>query len=316
MTAREAHRDQARPSVRTMGRDGLSVVEKVVLILDRFLAERTASLSFNQIVTGTGLNRATAHRLLADLAEHGVLAQDVQRDEYRLGPVATSVGALAQEVTLVSERSLPRMRALRDAFGETLVLAELVVDAAVPIRRVDGVHEMRMNQEVGRRYPAYAGATGKVLLAHLDHEALEAYLSTVRFEPLTAATVNDLDELQCDLDRIRRAGVAVSRGERVAGAAAASAPVFDGHGRALWALTISGVASRLDGDRMFAAAIAVKAAAQAVSRDLGHRPADTAPTAEDLEDAASEPRRLLVELVKRGWPREGGPTTGAREPSR
>jgi len=299
-----------------MGRDGLSVVEKVVLILDRFLAERTASLSFNQIVAGTGINRATAHRLLADLAEHGLLGQDAQRDEYRLGPVATSVGALAQEVTLVSERSLPRMRALRDTFGETTVLAELAVDAAVPILRLDGVHEMRMNQEVGRRYPAYAGATGKVLLAHLDREALEAYLATVRFESLTAATVGDLDELRGDLDRIRHAGLAVSRGERVAGAVAASAPVFDGHGRALWALTISGVASRLDANRVLTAAIAVKVAAQAVSRDLGHRPAEGSPTAENLEDLAGEPRRLLVEMVTRGWTGDGSAATGGRGPTR
>ena len=54
-----------------------------------------------------------------------------------------------------------QMEVLRDQFGETTILAELREDAVVPVRRIDGLHEMRMNQEVGRRYPAYAGATGR-----------------------------------------------------------------------------------------------------------------------------------------------------------
>ena len=59
------------------------------------------------------------------------------------------------------------MERLRDECQETVVLAELHDLFVVPVSRADGLHEMRMNQEVGRRYPAHAGATGKVLVAHL-----------------------------------------------------------------------------------------------------------------------------------------------------
>ena len=279
-----------------MGRDGLSVVEKVSVILERFVERRATSLSFNEILSGTPLTRATTHRLLADMAEHGLLAQDAQRDEYRLGPMILSVAAIAQQLTGVAERALPKMQLLRDQFGESTVLAELHGEAVVPVRRLDGLHEMRMNQEVGRRYPAYAGATGKVLLAHLPAEALTTYLASLRLESLTEATVVSVEELRLDLARIRRVGVAVSVGERVPEAIAVAAPIFGGDGGVGCALTISGVASRFDRDRTLLAAQAAKDAAEAVSRELGYPPAHGEPSAADLKDPASEAYGLLVEM--------------------
>lgn len=285
-----------------MGRDGLSVVEKSAVIIERFLDERTTSLSFNDILGGTQLRRATVHRLLADMTEHGLLSQDAQRDEYRLGPLLLSVGALAQRGTDISERALPKMELLRDQFGETIVLAELQGESVVPVRRLDGLHEMRMNQEVGRRYPAYAGATGKVLLAHLAAETLTMYLANTRLEQLTDATVSGIEELRLSLDRIRRAGVGVSRGERVPEALAISAPIFDGDGKAVNALTISGLASRWDRDRTFFAAQAVKDSGDAVSREIGHHLLSAqASTANALKDPDSEPYGLLSEMCDAVW---------------
>ena len=114
-----------------------------------------------------------------------------------------------------------------------------------------------MTQEVGRRYPAYAGATGKVLLAHLDMESLTQYLAGVHLERLTEAIVTSVKKLRQDLTQIRRIGVAVSLGERVREAIAVTAPIFGNDGRVHCALTISGLASRFDRDRVLLAAQAV-----------------------------------------------------------
>ena len=284
-----------------MGRDGLSVIEKTALIIERFLDERARSLTFNQILQGTPLSRATTHRLLVDMTEQGLLTQDSPGEEYRLGPLLLSVGALAHQDINVPERALASMQLLRDQFGETIVLAELSGDAVVPIRRLDGLHEMRMNQEVGRRYPAYAGATGKVLLAGLDQDQQTKYLANVRLEPLTDATVSRVEELRLAIDRIRRAGVAVSRGERVPDALALSAAVLDGHSRPVSALTISGVASRWDRDRTFIGAQAVKDAAEAVSREVGYHPPRGVPTAAHLRDPESDAYQMLSQMCDEAW---------------
>jgi DNA-binding IclR family transcriptional regulator len=154
---------------------------------------------------------------------------------------------------------------------------------------------------LGRRYPAYAGATGQVLLAHLDPEHLEAYLAEVECKALTERTVRSAAQLRLILARIGRAGVAASVGERVPDAIAVSAPVFDGEGRVACALTVSGVVSRWDRELTLAACRTVKAAAERVSRDVGYRPHEGEPTAAALEDPCSEAFGALEEQCDEIW---------------
>jgi DNA-binding IclR family transcriptional regulator len=286
-----------------MARDGLSVIEKAALILQRFLDERAAALGFNEILAEVPLSKATAHRLLADLTEHGFLTQDSQRDKYRLGPLLLSAGFLAQDAAGIAEVALPRMERLRDRFGETIVLSELHGDSVVPVRRLDGLHEMRMNQELGRRYPAFAGATGQVLLAHTPEDQLDAYLGRINLEALTPATHVEVEALQETLRLIRAAGVGVSRGQRVAEAIAISAPVFAEGGRLAAAMTVSGVASRWDREHLAEAGVAVKEAAEEVSRQLGYTAPAGAPRASDLNDPQSEPGQSFERLCDEVWDR-------------
>lgn len=266
------------------------------MILERFLAERSASLGFNQILADSELSKGTAHRLLSEMAEVGLLTQGSLGGKYRLGPLLLSAGALAAQVDGLAEAAAPQMEALRKRFGETTVLAELRGDSVVPTMRLDGLHEMRLNQEVGRLYPAFAGATGQVLLAHLPTKPREAYLDHVQLERLTDATLASVGELRAVLDRVRGAGVGVSVGQRVPEAVAIAAPIYEAEGNLLAALTVSGVASRWDRERLFTAAVAVKEAAETISRDLGWRMPPEAPTATDLADPSSEPARLLASL--------------------
>lgn len=293
-----------------MGRDGLSVIEKTVMILERFVDERAASLTFNEVLAGTPLHRATAHRLLSDMVDKGLLAQDAQREEYRFGPLLLSICGLTPQLTSVAERALPRMEMLRDQFGETMVLAELHQESVVPVRRVDGSYELRMNQEIGHGYPAYAGATGKVLLAHLDSRALTRYLASVRLEALTETTVTSIEGLRLDLETIRRLGVGVSRGERVAESIAVAAPIFNRFGDVECTLTLSGVASRFDRDRMLLAAQAVKDNAAAISLELGYVPARDEPRAEDLRNPDSDLYHLLGQMCDKAWGSQSGSAAG------
>ena len=161
------------------------------------------------------------------------------------------------------------MERLRDQCRETIVLAELHGPHVVPVARVDGLHEMRMNQEVGKRYPAHAGATGKVLLAQLPAEELDALLGQMPLERLTPATVSERESLRAELEPIVAAGVGVTIGERVPEAVAISAPVTGPGGEGLAALTISGISSRYERDRLVAEAGIVHEAASAISAEAG-----------------------------------------------
>jgi DNA-binding IclR family transcriptional regulator len=272
-----------------VGRDGQSAVEKVRRVLESFTRAGTFSLPFAEILAASGVSRASLHRTLADMVANGLLAQAGRREEYRLGPLLRSSGALAAAATSVPSVTRPHMERLRDECGETIVLAELEGAEVVPVLRADGLHEMRMNQAIGRHYPAHSGATGKVLLASLRADERERLIGEAELERLTPDTTIDHDRLAAELELIAAAGVGVSLGERVPDAVAISAPVRDAAGATVAALTISGIASRYGRERLLADALAVRRVAEAISVDLGYPP----PAGPGPDDPAGAARRAL-----------------------
>lgn len=258
-------------------------------MLECFTRAGTFSLRFAELLEGSGVSRASLHRTLSDMVANGLLSQAGRREEYRLGPLLRSSGALAAPSSSVASAARPHMDRLRDECQETVVLAELEGASVVPVLRAEGLHEMRMSQAIGRRYPAHSGATGKVLLANLPAGELERLIGASELERLTPDTTTDTDQLAAELGLIRDAGVGVSLGERVPDAVAISAPVRDAQGRTVAALTISGIASRYRRERLVADALAVRRVAEAISVDLGYPP----PVESDLDDPASAARRAL-----------------------
>ena len=258
-------------------------------MLECFIRSGNFSLRFGEILEGSGVSRASLHRTLSEMVTNGLLSQAGQREEYRLGPLLRLSGALAATASSVPSVARPHMERLRDECRETIVLAELHGASVVPVLRADGLHEMRMNQAVGRRYPAHSGATGKVLLANLSPVERGALLGDAGLERLTTHTTTDREQLDAELHSVGRAGVAVTVGERVPDAVAISAPVFDAEGRAVAALTISGIASRYPRERLVADALAVRQVAEAISVDLGYPP----PARHSLDDPEGAARRAL-----------------------
>ncbi len=281
-----------------MGRDGQSVVEKVERVLDCYIRAGEPSRSFIELLDGTELSRASLHRTLSELVESGFLTQAGRGEEYRLGPLLRSAAALSSAALGLASIARPRMEQLRDRCRETVVLAELHGASVVPVLRAEGLHEMRMNQEVGKRYPAHAGATGKVLLANLPAGELKRLLGGGRLEALTPATTTSRRKLAEELALIRRAGVGVTRGERVPDAVAISAPILDAGSRTVAALTISGIASRYEPGRLSEDARAVRETAEAISAELGHR------ASERDEQARRSAADALEEICERAW--QGG----------
>jgi len=90
--------------------------------------------------------------------------------------------------------------------------------------------------DVGTASPAYASAMGKALLAHLPRAALDAYLATVRLEPVTERTITSAEALRAELGRVREQGYALSEGEHRPGVRSVAAPVFAYTGEALAAV--------------------------------------------------------------------------------
>jgi DNA-binding IclR family transcriptional regulator len=119
----------------------------------------------------------------------------------------------------------------------------------------------------------HSTASGKLLLAHLPHEAADSLLAQrelARFTPNTLSTLNDLG---AELNAIRERGYALDREEDYVGVECIAAPVFDGSGACVASASVSYPAA--SSARTEELTAFVLDAAASISANLGAAPAGT-----------------------------------------
>jgi DNA-binding IclR family transcriptional regulator len=119
---------------------------------------------------------------------------------------------------------------------------------------------------VGRRSPAHASSSGKVMLAFGDPAVRESVLRG-RLEAVTPKTVTDPAKLRAILDQARRRGYAASTGELEEGLVTLAAPVLV-DGRAVAAVSLSGPSRRIPARDVSRLARLLMDAAAGVSRRI------------------------------------------------
>jgi DNA-binding IclR family transcriptional regulator len=216
--------------------------ERVVSVLD-LLAGALDGLGVSAVARGLDVHKTTASRLLATLAGHGLVERDPDTRRYHLGPRLVSLaGAAVARLPAVSQ-ARPELEQLTRLTSETTNLAILDRFHVVYVDQVTPPEAVVMASWVGRRSPAHASSSGKVLLAFGDERAREAMLSR-RLERLTPHTVTDPARLRAILEEARRRGYARSVGELEEGLVTMAAPVLV-DGRAVAAVSLSGPIFRI-----------------------------------------------------------------------
>jgi DNA-binding IclR family transcriptional regulator len=192
----------------------------------RAVAAEPATLA--DLVERTGLPRATAHRLAVALEGHR-LVRRTDSGSWAPGPALAELGRSGPDLAGLAERHLV---ALRDASGESAQFYVRDGAARVCIAAAERAHGLRDTVPVGARLPLTAGSAAHALLAFAPADEVTPLLPAASF---TARTLLD----------VRRRGWAHSIAEREAGVASLSAPVRDGAGGVLGAVSISGPVERL-----------------------------------------------------------------------
>lgn len=246
----------------------VGAVSKALRILKLFSHARP-ELTLREISKELGLPKSTAHRLVVTLEGAGFVEQVEGTNRYRLGMALFRLGSIVHERLDLSSVAPPVMRALSQETSETVVLVVRCGLERMCIEKVDGPRHIRPFVKVGDPLPLHAGASGLVLLAYMQPEEVERVIAEKGLYRLTPNTITDPATLDEVLERVRRDGYAISRGDRVIDGAAVSAPVKNAEGKVVAALTVSLPLSRLTEDRVPALVDAVCRGAMRLSNGLG-----------------------------------------------
>jgi DNA-binding IclR family transcriptional regulator len=247
---------------------GTQAIRRAVAVLKAFGPE-PAHLTPQQISQRTGLNRSTVYRLLSALQNEGLIAFD-EVGRYRLGPDIAILGTLALRQMNLRELAAPFLRALAEQSGETIDLEILHGAEVIIVDEVTGDHLLSAASNLGTHYPAHCTSTGKLLLAGLPPEQLDAILAG-GLAAHGPRAITDPATLRAELLAGLARGYATSYEELEAHLHTVAAPIYDHTGRMVAALSISGLAARLPRRREPEIAAIVVAAAGQVSSALGFR---------------------------------------------
>ncbi len=245
-------------------------VERATSIISLFTSSRSA-LGISEIASALNLNKATAWGLVTTLEKQRFLQQDPDTRKYAVGPKLLELGIVYVSNLELNARAARRVRTLAtrtrtDArvgiWEEGAVLITLL---ALPRAAAT------LSHQIGPRVPAHCSGVGKALLAFLEPDELEKYLSSMPLDRHTRHTITSADKLRKDLEQTRERGYSISREEMIPGLAALGAPIFGKKRQLEGAVGISNMDTpeRYAGWRMEKLADDLLRTASLISQDMG-----------------------------------------------
>ena len=159
------------------------------LAVIRAFGPEDPELTLSDVARRTGLTRAAARRFLLTLADLGYVRSDGRL--FALTPRVLDLGYAYLSSLSLPEVAEPHLERLAAEVRESSSVSVLDGDEIVYVGRVPTSRIMRVAINVGTRFPAYATSMGRVLLAALEPDELDAYLARAEIRPLTARAIAD-----------------------------------------------------------------------------------------------------------------------------
>ncbi len=220
--------------VQSLGR-GLSVL--------RAFDRSSPAMTLTDVAKRAGLTRATARRLLHTFESLGYMSFDGKR--FELTPRVLDLGYAYISSLQLPEIAQPYMEALSDSVNESVSAAVLDGPDIVYVARVPTKHVMSISLGIGSRLPAAVTSMGRVLLAALPPDQLDAFLATATWRAHTTRTIRFPDELRHVLAECRRTGFALLDEELEDNVRSVAAPLTNHSGRVVAALNVGTSAARV-----------------------------------------------------------------------
>ena len=201
------------------GSPGISAVLDVLEVLDR-----QGPTTLAELARETGIAKSTLHRVCSIMFERGWAVRDVRTGQIELGPRVAWLAHTAP-VSPLAAGFHGVARQLLARHNETTCLTVLDGRDSVFIAKEETTHQVRLVTAVGSRLPAFAAASGRVLLADRPEDEVAALYDGWELVTPTGRRLDGLEELFAILREARRRGYAENIDETALGLHCLAVPV-------------------------------------------------------------------------------------------
>ncbi len=214
-----------------------------LLVIQAF-SQQSLHLSISQLSKRTGLSRASVRRCLHTLSKLGFAGTDDGRNFY-LRPRILALGHSYLSSMPLASAAQPVLEHLSHILHESCSIALLDGVDIIYVARANVTRIMAIDLGVGTRLPAFCTSIGRVLLANLPPDEMEALLSRIEFTRYTERTLTSVEKLRQVLVSVRREGYALVDQELELGLRSMAVPVQNHLGRVIAAINVGAHGQRV-----------------------------------------------------------------------
>ena len=205
-------------------RNGVQVLARAATILRLLAADSSGGLTLSELVARSGLPRTTVHRIRGALEHEDFIATDALTGRLHLGAGIVRLAMAKRDLPTVVG---PCLEQLSRELNETVDLGVLYgMNVLFIAQHPAPQRALMVVSRVGAQVPAFCTANGKVLLAQLPVDEIEARLPK-RLETQARHMPVNRKALLAELEEVRRTGLGYDREEHRQGICAVGAAITD-----------------------------------------------------------------------------------------
>lgn len=218
------------------GPDFIEALARGLDVLKAFRAARP-TMSLADVAAAVELPRPTARRILITLEQLGYVRSGP--DGFRLAPRVLELGMSYVESMGLWDVARPHMEALVARTGESTSIAQLDGSDIVYVSRVAVPKIIALSVSVGTRFPALQTSLGKVLLAAMTDDEVDAVLAEPSRSGVQPRWTPTREERTTVLRQVRAQGWALTDEQLAPGIRSVAVPLRDGTGAVVAAMNVT-----------------------------------------------------------------------------
>jgi len=204
------------------------------------------SISANELCLKFDIDKSTMSRLITTLIHEGFAAYVENTKEIIYTDVMETLSKKRREGLIVKQTT----SLLNEVFAQTDECSYIAIndnDMLLHLNQIDNSNRILKHRDsIGFHSPLHATAMGKVILAF----SKDINISKLELTQFTHSTITNIKRLQLNMHTIKELGYAIDDEEFEYGLRAVAVPYFSKKGEFIGAIGVSGLAARLESERL------------------------------------------------------------------
>ncbi|MFJ6207796.1 IclR family transcriptional regulator [Lysinibacillus sp. NPDC092081] len=243
----------------------MQLLERAMTIAKVLASASENSLSISELSAKCNLPLSTLHRILKAMIKEGMIEQDDQTKQYRLGTIWMELGLQVYDTMDYISKIRPELERLAREVEESVYLSKPAGLDTIIIERIDSAaNPIRIYDQLGIRIPMHIGAANKAILATMPFSQAEEIIEQL-------IPHKEVAELEAQLEQIRLQGFAISHGERTAGTSSIAVSILNGFNEVVGAVSIGFVSFNVSEEHIITLTERLMETGKRVSMKLGYR---------------------------------------------